>query len=118
MKTSVKILLIIIMSAGFQAFAQSDSNAIVGIWKADKGTIQIIEEDGRYIGYPIKEDGSRATKIQVLNVKFNGNKWIGTLKPPDKDELLNVECEIEDSHLLLEARKGFFSKDLKWRRLE
>lgn len=95
-------------------FAQDKQDEIIAVWEADETKIEIYKVDERYIGNPINSDGERILEIEVLNLEFEKDKWVGKIYSKKRDRLLNVECEVKGDKLLVKVKARFGSRTLEW----
>ncbi|MGD1844617.1 MAG: hypothetical protein ACFB10_04410 [Salibacteraceae bacterium] len=117
MKHIALLFTIALLTLSSTVLAQSAADKIVGTWDAGEGKVEIQKVDGRYIGYPIKSDGTKVTARELLNVVYQEGQWKGKIYSKKKAEYFDVVCELEGEKLLLEVSAGWLSKDLEWTRV-
>jgi uncharacterized protein (DUF2147 family) len=56
----------------------------IGLWMADKneGMIRIEACGGNLCGWGIEKDGSKSAKMVLINMKPQGEKWVGRVHDP------------------------------------
>lgn len=99
-------------------FAQDKQDEIIAVWDADESKIEIYKVDERYIGNPINSEGQRILEVEVLNLEFKKDKWVGKIYSKKRDRLLNVECEVKGDKLVLKVKARFTSKTFEWTKVK
>lgn len=96
---------------------QDQQDEIVAVWiTADETKVEIYKEGNTYLGNPINSEGERNTEIEVLDLEYKEDKWVGKIYSKKRGRLLDVECQVEGDKLLLEVTARFISADLEWSR--
>lgn len=95
-------------------FAQDQQDEIIATWETQEAQVEIYKVDDRYIGNPINSEGERNTEIEVLNLKYENEKWVGKIYSKKRGRLLDVSCQVEGNKLLLEVTARFLSTNLEW----
>ncbi len=114
MRAISTFIVIAIMSIATSAFAQSGPDAIVGKWKTNEGLIEIVKKNDRFLGYPVKPDGTTNMGRKILDVAYDDKKWEGEVYSIKREDWFDFESEIEGSKMLVEVSAGFISKDFEW----
>ena len=101
-------------SLSIHVAAQNPTDAIVAIWDAGKVHVEIYQSGDRYIGNPINEKGERIQEIEILNLEFKDDKWVGKLYAKKRDKYFDVVCQVEGDKLLQEVDAGFTTRNVEW----
>lgn len=103
-----------------QLFPADSSKDIVGVWdtKKDNIKVEIYEKGSRFIGNPIDAEGDRKEDIEMLDLEYEGGKYVGKIFVKKRNRYFDVECEVKGDKLMLEVSAGMVTKDLEWTRSE
>lgn len=99
-------------------FSQDKQDEIIAVWQTQEAQVEIYKVGDRYIGNPINPEGERNTEIEVLNLKYEKDKWVGKIYSKKRGRLLDVVCQLEADKLLLEVTARFVSADLEWTKVD
>jgi len=98
--------------------AQENQDAIIGTWDADERTIEIHKSGDKFIGNPVGPKGKRIEKVEILNLGYKDDKWVGSLYAEKRDKTFDVVCEVLDNKLMLKVDAGFISREVEWTRIK
>ncbi len=118
MRNTIMFLLLVFISNIEMTNAQSKESDILGKWDAEKRVVEVYKSGQKFIGNPLDKEGHRIEKIQILNLEYKDNQWVGELYAEKRDKTFDVVCEIVDGELNLEISVGFMTKDLVWTRID
>lgn len=139
------IIVLTLLFAGISIYSQSEVDRITGIWVNHLGNaeVKIFKRDGKFFGKIVwikipsdkdiniaKDKNNPDPSLRIRNILgleiitdlvYENGVWIdGKLYSPEKGQTVDCKLEISDDNqtLFVEASKGFFSKSLKWKRVD
>lgn len=114
MRNIIHLITITLFVLSNNLFAQDKQDEIVAVWDTGETKVEIYKAGNTYLGNPINSDGKRNTEIEVLNLEYKEDKWVGKIYSKKRGRLLDVECLVEGDKLLLEVNARFITADLEW----
>ena len=117
MRTINHLFAIALWVMSTQLFAQDKQDEIIAVWDTGEKKVEIYKVDDRYIGNPINSEGERNPEIEVLNLEYKEEKWVGKIYSQKRGRLLDAECQVEGDNLLIEVTARFIALDLEWTRV-
>jgi uncharacterized protein (DUF2147 family) len=106
---NVLMIVFLFLSVSF-AFAQSAEDDFSGNWKTEQGPlVQITKSGDTYKGINVEHD-----KLVLENLRFEDNKWTGTLIKPKDGSKYNCTAVLNGNKLKFTVKKGFLSKTITW----
>lgn len=118
MKTISTIFTIALCVVSTHLFAQDKRDEIIATWETQEAQVEIYSVGDHYIGNPINSEGKRNTGIEVLNLKYEKENWVGKIYSKKRGRLLDVVCQLEGDKLLLKVTARFVSADLEWSKVK
>lgn len=111
--TKMKLLLISLLTIfSFSLWGQSIEDNIVGDWKTKEDKIiNIVAKGQGFEGL-----AASANKLVMENIRFEGDKWKGTMIRPTDGKKANCTLLLQDKGKTLKVtvKKGMMSKNLFW----
>jgi len=111
------LLFLGLMLAAMVSSAQSGEDAIVGNWNAKAMKVEVYKSGDRYIGNPLGPDGKRNEEVEILNLTYKDNQWVGQLFAVKRERLFDVVCEVEGEKIVLNIDAGVVSREVEWTRI-
>ncbi len=118
MRKIVMLLNLVLFLFSKQLFSQNRQDEIIATWQTQEAQVEIYQLNKQYIGNPINTRGERNTEIEILNLVYEKDKWIGKIYSRKRDKTFDVECEVKGDTLLLKVRAGFATRNLEWNKAE
>lgn len=139
------ILVLTLLFTSITIYTQSKVDRISGVWLNQLGNaeVEIFKRDGRFFGKIVwieipndmdinlaKDKNNPDPLLRSRNILgleiitdlvYKNGTWIdGKLYSPEKGQTVGCKLEIsdDDQTLFVKGAKGFFSKTLKWKRVD
>ena len=115
MRTIITLAAIATLLSTTQLAAQTQADAIIALWDTGEVQVEVIKsEEGRYIGNPVKPDGTINTAINILDLEYADSQWSGKVYNRDKEKYFDVVCELSGDTLILKVTAGFIKRTVEW----
>ena len=106
---NVLMITLLFLSVTF-ANAQSADADFSGNWKTEQGPlVQITKSGDTFKGVNVEHN-----KLVLENLRFEDNKWTGTLIKPKDGSKYNCTATLNGNKLEFTVKKGLFSKTITW----
>ena len=139
------ILVFTLLLAGISIYSQNKVDKITGIWLNHLGNVkvEIFKRDGKFFGKIVwvkvpndkdinlaKDKNNPEPSLRTRNIMgleiitdlvYENGSWIdGKIYSPKKGQSVDCKLDIsdDDQTLFVKTSKGFFSKTLKWKRVD
>ena len=113
---------LILLLIGFSASTLEINESIEGIWNTgvDNTTIEILQEDGEWLGKIKSTDAKKDAvgKVILKDLKSTDEKWSGKLFAAKRKQWFDVEIKPSEDKLNLLVDAGFKKKSIVWSRTE
>ena len=113
------IILIVLTICSYSIYGQSN---IIGTWDTgeDNTIIVISESIGKVVGKIKSSDNSKAIigKSLLKELKKSGAKWEGKIYAAKRQKWYDAILTQKGNILEIKISAGFFSKTVKWKRIE
>lgn len=116
----MKVLMLTMLS--LMVYSLSYSQSIEGVWSTgnENTTIEILLEDGEWVGKIKSSDNEKAPigKVILKDLEKEGDSWKGKLFVIKKQRWVNVKVSPFETKLKLLVSAGFSKKKVEWERIK